>query len=156
MPRLVHNSLMSRQRSVDPDPATRLGDQLDLLAGLITVGLLALTLLDRSGMPRLLLTVAFVGYVPGRAIIANWPLFARWSEAALSMICSVMVLGLVATVALWSRFWHPVGLFQAEAAITLAGLVIAAARRHRCPPNTAERARLARFPSGRSRRARNG
>jgi hypothetical protein len=130
---------VSRRRSENPDPATQLGDVLDLLAALIAVGLLTLTLAGRSGVPRLLLALAFVAYVPGRAIVSNLPPFARWSEAALSMICSVAVLGLLATVALWGHFWHPVGLFQAEAVLSLAGLALGTARRHRRPPGAAER-----------------
>ena len=127
-----------------------------MLAALIAVALLALTLQERSGVPRLILALAFVAYVPGRAIMSNWPSFARWSEAALSMICSVVVLGLVAAVALWSRFWHPVGIFQAEAAISLAGLALGAARRHRHRPSIVERDLLATASSRRSRRASNG
>jgi hypothetical protein len=119
--------------------ATQLGDALDLLGALIAVGLLALTLAERSGVPRLLLALAFVGYVPGRAIVSNWPRFARWSGAAISMIFSVVVLGLVATITLWAHFWHPVALFQTEAALSLAGLAIGTARRHGYLPGRAER-----------------
>jgi hypothetical protein len=136
---MVHNSLMSRGRSWPPDTATQLSDALDLLGALIAVGLLVLTLAGRSGVPRLLLALAFLGYVPGRAIVSNWPLFARWAEAAMSMIFSVVVLGLLATAALWGHFWHPVGLFQAEAVLSLAGLVLGTARRHVHQPGVAER-----------------
>jgi uncharacterized membrane protein len=134
LPALVHNSLVSRSRSGNRDPATQQSNLLDLLGALICVGLLALTLAGRSGVPRLLLALAFVAYVPGRAIVSNWPLIARWSEVVMSMIFSVVGLGLIATVALWVHFWHPVGLFQVEAVLSLAGLVLGAARRHRHLP----------------------
>jgi hypothetical protein len=127
---VVHNSLMSRVRSGHADAATQLSDALDLLGALIAVGLLALTLAGRSGTPRLILALAFLAFVPGRAIVSNWSLFARWAEAAMSMILSITILGLLATVSLWAHFWHPEGLFQAEAVLSLAGLAIGVARRH--------------------------
>jgi hypothetical protein len=127
---IVHNSLVSRRRSEDSDPAIRLGDGLDLLAALIAVGLLVLTLSGRSGVPRALLTIGFACYVPGRAVVSNWPLMARWSQAAMSIIYSFVALGLVATITLWAHYWHPVGIFQAEAVLSLAALCLATARRH--------------------------
>jgi hypothetical protein len=127
---MVHNSLMSRGRSELQDEAAQLSDALDLLGVLIAVGLLALTLAGRSGTPRLLLALAFLAYVPGRAIVSNWRLFAVWAEAAISMVFSVVILGLLATAALWAHLWHPVGLFQAEAGLSLIGLALGTARRH--------------------------
>jgi len=138
---MVHNSLMPVGHSGHADSASQLSDALDLLAALIAMGLLALTLAGRSGLPRLLLALAFLSYVPGRAIVSNWPLFARWAEAAVSMIFSLVVLGLLATATLWAHFWHPNGLFQAEAALSLAGLALGAARRHAHRPSEAERNR---------------
>jgi hypothetical protein len=136
---VVHNSLMSRVRSGHADAATQLSDALDLLGALIAVGLLALTLAGRTGAPRLILALAFLCYVPGRAIVSNWPLFARWAEAGMSMILSVTILGLVASAALWGHYWHPEGLFQAEAALSLAGLALGVARRHGHRSGAAER-----------------
>jgi hypothetical protein len=127
---IVQNSLVSRRRSGDSDPRIQLEDGLDLLAALITVGLLVLTLAGRSGIPRTLLTIGFACYVPGRAIVSNWPLMARWSQAAMSIIYSIAVLGLVASVTLWAHFWHPVGVFQVVAVLSLVALCFGAARRH--------------------------
>jgi hypothetical protein len=127
---MVHNSLVPRHQSGEPDPANQLGDGLDLLAALITVGLLVLTHAGRSGIPRTLLTIGFACYVPGRAIVSNWPLMARWSQAAISIIFSLAVLGLAATITLWAHYWHPVGLFQVEAVLCLAALCLGTVRRH--------------------------
>ncbi len=93
-------------------------------------------------MPRILLTLAFVLFVPGRAIVTNWPRIAQWSEAAMPMVLSLAVLCLIATVTLWAHEWRPVGLFQAEAAVSIVGLVIGTIRR---------RARASQTDAGRTR-----
>lgn len=105
------------------------GDLLDLLAVLIAGGLVALTVAGHSSTPRILLTLAFTFYVPGRATVANWPWLARWSEAGMAVVLSVALLSLVAALALWAHAWHPVGLAQIEAAICIAALVAATVRR---------------------------
>jgi uncharacterized membrane protein len=108
----------------------RLADSLDLLAAVIATGLVVLTIVGRPSLPRLLLTLAFTFFVPGRAIVANWPKLTRWSEAAIAMVLSLSVLALAAAVSLWAHAWHPVGLFQAEAAASIVALIIGATRRH--------------------------
>lgn len=113
----------------------RLGDVLDLLAGLIAVGLITLTYAGRSGLPRILLALGFAFFVPGRAIVTNWPRAAQWSEAALSMVLSVAVLTLFATITLWAHLWHPLELLVVEAVASLAGLSLGIARRHRRRPD---------------------
>ncbi len=115
-------------------PESQLGDMLDLLAVLIAVGLIALTYADRSGLPRILLALGFAFFVPGRAIVTNWPQLARWSEAAMSMVLSIVVLTLLATTTLWAHAWHPLGLFLVEAWLSLAGLGLGMSRRHRRRP----------------------
>lgn len=110
------------------------GDRLDLLAALLAVALLSASSLNGPAAPRILLTVAFTFFVPGRAIVTNWPMMARWSEAAMSMVLSLAVLTLLATVTLWAHAWHPIGLFQAEAGLSLAGLAMGLNRRNRSGP----------------------
>lgn len=85
---------------------------------------------DRSGVPRVVLSLIFLFFVPGRAIVSNWPELARWSEAAMSMVFSLTALALLATVALWMHEWHPLGLFQVEAVASVVGLVVGYLRRH--------------------------
>jgi hypothetical protein len=109
----------------------QVGDALDLLAALIAVGLIVLVYQGWSGPPRVLLALGFTFFVPGRAIVTNWRQTADWSEVAMPMLFSLAVLTLVAMVALWAHFWHPLGLFQIEAGLSLAALSIGVARRHR-------------------------
>jgi hypothetical protein len=84
----------------------------------------------RPSVPRVLLSLVFLFFVPGRAIVSNWPGLARWSEAAMSMVLSLTVLALVATVALWLHEWRPLGLFEIEAAASVVGVVVGTLRRH--------------------------
>ena len=115
--------------------AWQVGNLLDLLAGLIALGLLVLTYAGWSGPPRILLALAFTFFVPGRAIVSNWDQTARWSEAAISMVFSLALLALVATITLWTHIWHPLGLFQIEAWLSLVALGIGIVRRTRRRPD---------------------
>ncbi|MHB1593858.1 MAG: hypothetical protein ACYCO9_06275 [Streptosporangiaceae bacterium] len=111
----------------------RFADVLDLLAGLVAVGLVIVTIEGHPSVPRVLLTLLFTAYVPGRAIVANWPAIARWSEVILAFVFSLAALGLAAMTALWAHYWHPVGLFQVEAGLSVVGLAFAGYRRRRRP-----------------------
>lgn len=112
-------------------PAARRAELLDVLAAVIAVALLVLVAADASGPLRILLVLAFTFFVPGRAIITNYPRMARWSDLGTSIVVSLGVLAFLATVTLWARFWHPLGLFQVEAVLSLAGLAVGIVRRRR-------------------------
>jgi hypothetical protein len=106
-------------------------DALDLLSGLMALCLLGLVYAGLSGVPRTLLALAFTFFVPGRAIVTNWPRIARSSVPGMSMILSVGILTLLATITLWAHAWHPLALFQIEAWLSLFGLAVGIARRHK-------------------------
>jgi len=110
------------------------GNALDLSAGLVAAGLLAVAYAGGSGLPRVLLALGFTFFVPGRAIVTNWPRMARWSEVAMSVTFSLAVLTLLTTIMLWAHVWRPLGLFQVEAWLSLAGLCWGIAHRHRRRP----------------------
>jgi uncharacterized membrane protein len=111
--------------------AWHVGDALDLLAALIAVALIILAARGWTGSPRVLLALAFAFFVPGRAIVTNWRQTADWSEVGMPMLFSLAILTLVAMVTLWAHYWHPLGLFQVEACLSLAGLGLGRVRRHR-------------------------
>lgn len=115
------------------DPVGGLRDMLDLLAAFLAAGVIVFVWLGASGAPRLLLSLAFTIFVPGRAIVTNWPRMASWSEAAMSVAFSLASLILVTTVTLWAHYWHPLGLAQTLAALSLAGLAVGAVRRRTHP-----------------------
>jgi len=112
-------------------PAARRAEGLDVLAAAVAVALLAMVQENASGLPRVLLVLGFTFFVPGRAIITNFPRMARWSDLGASMLVSLGVLAFLATVTLWAHFWHPLGLFQAEAVLSLAGLAAGIVQRRR-------------------------
>lgn len=104
---------------------------LDLLAAVITVLLIAIIYADRVGLGRIVLALGFVFFVPGRAIVANWPRMARWSEVAIPMVLSLAVTALFATAALWAHLWLPLRIFEIEAWLSLAALVFSILHRRR-------------------------
>jgi hypothetical protein len=112
-------------------PVSPMRDLLDAAGVTVSVGLLGLIVDGATGPARILLAVAFAFFVPGRAIVTNWPRFAYWSEFGMSMVLSLALLALLATVTLWAHEWHPVGLFEVEAPLSAVALVVGMIRRHR-------------------------
>jgi len=112
-------------------PTAQRAELLDFAGALVAVVLLVLVLTGQPGPLRMLLTLAFTFFVPGRAIVTNWPRMARWSGVGMSMVLSLAVLTLLATIFLWAHLWHPVLLFQAEAVLSLAGLTVGVVRRRK-------------------------
>jgi hypothetical protein len=112
-------------------PPAKLGDVLDLLAGLIAIALIAVVYSGGSGLPRILLTLGFTLFVPGRALVTNWPQMARWSEVGMPIVFSLAILTFLATITLWAHVWRPLDLFQAEAWLSIAGLSFGIIRRRR-------------------------
>jgi uncharacterized membrane protein len=103
---------------------------LDVVAAGIAIMLLIFVLAGRTGEPRLLLTVLFTFFVPGRAVVSNWPRMAGWADMAMCIAISLGTLVLLALVTLWLRAWHPESLFVAEALLSLVGLGTGFFRRH--------------------------
>lgn len=110
-------------------PAARRAEILDLAACCVILGLLLLVAVDFSAALRLLFALLFTFFVPGRAIVGNWPRLAHWSAVGMSVVFSLGALTLLSTFALWTGFWHPLTLFMAEASISLSGISIAIVRR---------------------------
>jgi peptidoglycan/LPS O-acetylase OafA/YrhL len=114
-------------------PAARRAEGLDLLAVVIAVGLIGLVVVKGPTLPRVLLTLGFTFFVPGRAIMTHWPRLARWSQVGMSIVFSLGSLTLIAMIVLWAHYWHPVGLFEVEAVISLVLLAVGLSRRRRGP-----------------------
>ena len=129
--KLVHTGEMTGEVRQTTHSASLPDNVIDLSAGLVTGGLIALVYLGTAGIPRILLALAFVFFVPGRAIMTNWPEMIGWPGVAMPMILSVTFLTLLATVTLWAHVWQPVILFEVEAWLSLAGLCLGMARRNR-------------------------
>lgn len=110
-------------------PAMRRAEVFDALAILVALLLLVAVHVGGIGWARLLLTLSFTVFVPGRAIVSNWPRMSRWAPEAMSIVFSLGILTFLATVTLWVRDWHPIALFEVEAALSVIGLVISIVRR---------------------------
>jgi uncharacterized membrane protein HdeD (DUF308 family) len=108
--------------AVPAAPADRRAERLDLLACGIALALILLVAVNFWPDLRLVLTLLFTCFVPGRAVVTNWPRVARWSGIGMSVAFSLGILTLLATVTLWVGLWHPLGLFVVEAVMSLAGL----------------------------------
>jgi peptidoglycan/LPS O-acetylase OafA/YrhL len=135
----VHTGGVTSGVQQTPRPEAWLGNVLDISASLIAVGLLALSHLGWSGLLRILLALAFTFFVPGRAIVTNWPRMERWSQVALPMVLSLALLALLATISLWAHVWKPMDLFEAEAVLSLIGLGLGIALRSRRRPDHSAR-----------------
>ena len=118
---------MDGTRDTSPT-AFEVSEILDLSAILVTGGLLVLIYTGASGILRILLALVFAFFVPGRAIVTNWPRMALWSEVAMPIVFSLASLALLAAMSLWAGLWRPLDLFQAEAWLSLGALCFGFAR----------------------------
>ena len=72
--------------------------------GVIAV-LLVAVLVDERNAVRVLAAIAFTLFVPGRAVITNWPILSTRSPITASILFSLAILTFVATITLWSNLW---------------------------------------------------
>jgi hypothetical protein len=120
---------MSYRDQEGPRELLTRADVIDLSAALITVMLLVTNFTDMIGVPRVLAALIFTFFVPGRAVVGNWPRMADWAGVAMSIVLSLGLMIFLATLMLWMKLWHPLGLFEFEALFSLIGLGVAITRR---------------------------
>jgi hypothetical protein len=101
---------------------------LDGAALAIVVVLSFLLVLNVQGLGRVLLALAFLLYVPGRAVVTNWPSARAKSELALPVVLSISILAIISVVVLWLGEWHPLALFGIEAVASAAAIVVSLGR----------------------------
>jgi uncharacterized membrane protein len=99
-----------------------------LVAALVLVFLVAF---DVHGTGRVLLTVIFVSYVPGRAVLTNWAVARDRSDVALPVVLSFAIFTVPAVVILWLHLWAPIELFYVVAVASVGALGIAVLGRTR-------------------------
>jgi uncharacterized membrane protein len=128
---LGQTSAMDNNAGRSPKPTARLRDLLDLAGIVIAVGLIGVVAEGHAGIARVALALAFMFFVPGRAVVSNWPRLAYWSQFGMSMVLSLAILTLLATTFLWVHAWQPVTLFFFEAGLSAAALIAGMLRRHR-------------------------
>jgi uncharacterized membrane protein len=106
-----------------------LDDALDAGCLFVTVALVTVLALGGRSVVRDVSAVVFTAFVPGWAVVSNWPTVGRRSRVAASVVISLSLLTLVATVTLWLHYWHPVGTAEIEGVVTVAALTTALVRR---------------------------
>jgi hypothetical protein len=106
-------------------------DVIDIACVAVSVAVaVAIATNERSAF-RAVVAVAFSLFVPGRAIVSNWPSLAVRPHVALSVLFSLSTLTFVATATLWLNFWHPLGLLEVESGVVMAALFVGLVRRRR-------------------------
>jgi len=101
---------------------------LDGAALAIVLGLSVLLIINVTGLVRVLLALAFVLYVPGRAVVTSFPSTRHGSRLALPVMLSISIVALVSAVALWIRAWNPIGIFCTFAALSAAAFAVSLRR----------------------------
>jgi hypothetical protein len=106
-------------------------DLIDIGCVAVTVAVAIAVATNERNAFRAVVGVAFALYVPGRAIVSNWPRMAARSQLAAPVLFSVSILTLLATLTLWARQWHPLGLLEVECVAVGIALFTALWRRRR-------------------------
>ncbi len=117
-------------------------DLIDMGCVAVTVAVAVAVATSERGAFRAVVGVVFALYVPGRSIVSNWPTMAARSNVAASVLISLSILTLLATLTLWAGYWHPLGLLEIECVAAGLALFTALLRRRR-----ADQARAA-IPTG--------
>jgi hypothetical protein len=95
----------------------------------VTAALVIAVAASLHGFVRLALALAFLSFVPGWAIVATWRPPVPRSWPALSIVLSLTGLGILATLSVFVRVWHPIRLFYLEALVSAVAIVVDLLRR---------------------------
>jgi uncharacterized membrane protein len=106
-------------------------DLIDVACLVVTVGVAVAVASDQHNAFRTVTAVAFSLFVPGRAIVSNWPAMAARPQVALSILFSLAVLTLISTLTLWAGYWRPLGLLEVECVAFGVALLVGLVRRKR-------------------------
>ncbi len=99
-------------------------------AALAVTGLLIAALVSRVSVPaRELLLLAYVCWVPGRAVTTHWRTIQGPALLIATSVGSIALTTLLATVILWLHFWGPTTLFSIEAGACTVSLLVGWSRR---------------------------
>ncbi|HEV2953562.1 MAG TPA: hypothetical protein VG015_05700 [Candidatus Dormibacteraeota bacterium] len=107
---------------------------IDAIALLGTMLLTFEVVVDGPAQTRLPLALLFVTFVPGWSLLAPSGPKDLLARTALSIGLSLSICGLLATILVWARIWHPQVLFGAIAAVSIVLLAIGIVRQVLPPP----------------------
>jgi len=103
--------------------SSRTPDALDWAALGVTLALLSALAVGASPPVKELLLLAFVCWVPGRAVTTHWVSLKGLTLAVVTIVGGLALVTLMATVALWLHWWHPMALFIIQAVACVASLI---------------------------------
>ena len=106
-------------------------DLIDVGCVAVTIAVAIAVATNERNAFRAVVGVVFALYVPGRAIVSNWPRMAARSQLAAPVLFSLSILTLLATLTLWAGQWHPLGLLEVECVVVGITLFAALWRRRR-------------------------
>ena len=111
-------------------------DPLDYTALAVTGALVAL-IATRGAVPvKELFLLIFISYVPGRAVTTHWTSLKGATLAVTTLMGSLALTTLLATVILWLHWWHPATLFAGEVAASATSLVFGLTHRYLARPQS--------------------
>jgi O-antigen ligase len=120
---------VQRSTTADIRPDLVVDDLIDVACIAVTAAVAVAVAIDERGAIRAVAALAFTLFVPGRCIVSNWSSMAARSLVAASVLLSLAILTLVATVALWMNVWRPLGMLEVDCAIATTALFAAILRR---------------------------
>lgn len=101
----------------DLDVQAALSLSYDVAAIAVIIALSVLVTSGGTGAARVLLSLAFLLFVPGRAVVTNWTAVRARPNVALCVVLSISILCILSVVTLFAHLWHPMALFTLEAAL---------------------------------------
>jgi uncharacterized membrane protein len=106
-------------------------DLIDIACVAVSVAVAVAVAVNERSAFRAVVAVAFSLFIPGRAVVSNWPTLAVRPHVALSIVFSLSILTFVSTVTLWLNYWRPLGLLEVESGVVVVALFVALGRRRR-------------------------
>ena len=146
--RVASEAHVPRRQRRGADHVTRTSaaaNSLDYAALAVIGGVVTVTILGGAVPLRELLFLAFISFVPGRAVTTYWKSLKGSTLAITTLAGSLALTTLLASLTLWLHWWNPKALFAFEALASGTALVLGLAGRRR---RRAQR-RIAPHPSGR-------
>jgi hypothetical protein len=124
-------SLAAPTPDLDPPASPAFDRAVDLATGVVTLTLLVTVSLGVTGLPRILLALAFATFAPGWAVLGQSALVHGTSRYAVAVALSLTICTAGALALAWLRTWDPVTLFDGLGGATLLAVSWRSARHHR-------------------------
>lgn len=112
---------------------------LDLSALAVIIALSVVLALGTTGPGRVLLSLTFLLFVPGRAVVSLLPFARRSPSLALCVVSGISILVIASVVALFLHLWQPEALYGVEAGLSFVAILLSIGRATSRPSAIAHR-----------------